>query len=86
MTLQISGAPLDPRALVPSAITYKPKINIMTVQGERTGSRARQEGRKADGSTETVGRTVNGAARLVRQPGQVEVPAESRVDVSANGF
>ena len=29
------------RALVPSAITYKPKINSRTVQGERTGARAR---------------------------------------------
>ena len=35
---------------------------------------------------ETVGRTVNGAARLVGQPGQVQVPAESRADVSAHGF
>ena len=30
-------------ALVPSAITYKPKINSRTVQGERTGAGARQE-------------------------------------------
>ena len=28
-------------ALVPSAITYKHKINSRTVQGERTGARAR---------------------------------------------
>ena len=27
------------RALVPSAITYEPKINSRTVQGEKTGSR-----------------------------------------------
>ena len=39
-----------------------------------------------DGGTETVGRTVNGAARLVRQPGQVVVPAELRADVRAHGF
>ena len=48
---------------------------------------------EVDGGTDTVGesqggrvRTVNRAARLVGQLGQVEVPAESRVDVSANGF
>ena len=29
---------LGARALVPSAITYKPKINSRTVQGERTGA------------------------------------------------
>ena len=66
---------LGARALVPSAITYEPKINSRTVQGERTGARARQEGGEANGSTDTVGRTVNGAARLVGQPGQVVVPA-----------
>ena len=32
------------------------------------------------------GLTVNGADRLVGQPVQVEVPAESRADVSAHGF
>ena len=31
-------------------------------------------------------RTVNGEARLVGQPGQVVVPADSRADVSAHGF
>ena len=51
------------------------------------------EGGEADGGTETVGesqvgraRTVNGAARLIGQPGQVVVPAELRADVSAHGF
>ena len=34
---------LGARALVPSAITYKPKINSRTLQGERTGAGARQE-------------------------------------------
>ena len=67
---------LGARALVPSAITYKPKINSSTVQGERTGARARQERVKADGVTD----------RLVGQPGQVVVPADSREDVSAHGF
>ena len=56
------------------------------MQGERTGDGARQEGGEADGSTDTVGWTVNGAAILVGQPGQVVVPAESRADISANGF
>ena len=46
-------------ALVPSAITYEPKINSRTVQGERTGAGAQQEGGEADGGTD----------RLVGQPG-----------------
>ena len=74
------------RALVPSAITYEPKINSRTVQGERTGAGAQQEGGGSDGGTGTVGQTVNGAAGLVGQPGQVVVPADSRSDVSAHGF
>ena len=84
---------LGSRSLVPSAITYEPKINSRTVQGGRTGAGAQQEGGEADGSTETVeesqggkGITVNGAARLVGQLGQVQVPAELRSDVSACGF
>ena len=67
---------LGARDLVPSAITYKPKITSRTVQGERTGAGVRQGEGVADGSTDTVGqvqggraRTVNGAARLVGQPG-----------------
>ena len=67
---------LGARALVPSAITYKPKINSRTVQGERTGAGARQEGGESEGSTD----------RLVGQPGHVVVPAELRADVSAHGF
>ena len=81
------------QALVPSAITYEPKINSRTVQGERTGAGTRQEGREANGITETVGeaqggrvRTVNGKTRLIGQPRQVVVPAESRADVSAHGL
>ena len=84
---------LGSRDFVPSSITYKPKINIRTVQGERTWAGAWQEGRGANGGAGTVGeaqggraRTVNGAARLLGQPGQVEIPAESRADVSAHGF
>ena len=51
----------------------------------------RQENGAADGGAHTVGdaqegRTVNGAVRLVGRPGQVQVPAESRSDVSANCF
>ena len=34
---------LGTRSLVPSAITYEPKINSRTVQGERTGARAWQQ-------------------------------------------
>ena len=54
------------RALVPSAITSKPKINSRTVQGERNGAGAWQENGDADGGADTEGdaqggRTVNGA-------------------------
>ena len=73
-------------ALVPSAITYKLKINSRTVHGERTGAGARQEGGEDEGGTDTVGREVNRAARLVGQPVQVVVPAELRSDVSAHKF
>ena len=47
---------LRARALVPSAIFYEPKINSKTVQGERTGAGAWQEGGTADGGTDTVGK------------------------------
>ena len=73
-------------SLVPIAITYEPKINSRTVQGERTGAVARQEGEEADGGTETVGRTLNGVARLIGSLGQIVVPAESRADVCVHGF
>ena len=73
-------------ALIPSAITYEPKTSSRTVQGERTGAGAREEGGESNGGTETVGQTVNGAARLTRQPGQVLVPAELLAEVSAHGF
>ena len=77
---------LGARAMVPSAITYKPKINSRTVQGERTGAGARQEEGESDGGTDTVGGMVNGAARFIGQLGQVVVPAESSADVSAHSF
>ena len=63
------------RDLVPSAITYEPRINSRNVQGERTGAEAWQDEGVADGGTDTAGdaqvgsgRTVNRAARLVWQP------------------
>ena len=72
------GGALGSRALIPSTITYKPKINSRTVQVERTGAGAQQGGGTADGLTDTIGEaqegsrtTVNGADRLVRRPGQV---------------
>ena len=74
------------RDLVPSAITYEPKINSRTVQGDRIGSGVRQEGGGANGDTNTVGQIVNGAARLEGQLGQVVVPVESRADVNFHGF
>ena len=72
---------LGAQVLVPIDITYEPKINSRTVHGESTGARAWQDKRTSDGGTDTVeetqggnGRTVNGAVRLVGQPGQVKVP------------
>ena len=62
-------------ALIPSALTYEPKINIRTVQGERTRAGARQGSGTANGSADTVGesqegsgQTVNGVAILERRP------------------
>ena len=59
-------------ALVPSFITYKPKINSRKVQGKRTGAGARQERGESEGGKDSVGeaqggrgRTLNGADRLV---------------------
>ena len=73
---------LGARALVPIAITYEPKINSRTVQGERTKVGAQQDGGASNGGTYTVGesqegsiRTFNRAARLLPIPGQVKVPA-----------
>ena len=87
------GGALGDRSLVPSAITYYPKILSRIVQGYQTGAGARQESGIADVGADILkqsqwdsGRAVNGAARLAGRPGQVEVPAESRADVSAHGF
>ena len=46
---------LGARALVHSAITYKPKINSRTVQGERTGAEVWQDGGAANCGANTVG-------------------------------
>ena len=48
---------LGARALVPSAITYEPKINSRTVQGERTRTGAWHDGGAAGGGADTVGET-----------------------------
>ena len=84
---------LGARALVLSAITYEPKINSRTVQGERDEAGVRQDGATSNVGADIVGeaqggneRTVNGAARLVGQTRQIEVPAGWRADVSAHGF
>ena len=45
---------LGAQDLVPGAITYEPKINSRTVQGERLGAGAWQESRTANGGTDTV--------------------------------
>ena len=69
--------PLSTRAIDLSAISYKPKINIRTVQRERNGDGVRiatgqQEGEEQDGTKSTTG--------------QATVPDESRADVSVHGF
>ena len=51
-------------ALDPISITYEPKINSRTVQGEKTGAGAQHEGGEDDGSTDTVEWTVNGRPYL----------------------
>ena len=93
MKPQRSWAPLDPRALVSSAITYEPKINSRTVQGERTRAGFWQDNGAADGGMDTLGeaqwgsgRIVNGMIILVGQPDQVQVTAELRADASAHGL
>ena len=86
---------LGSRALVPSAITYEPKINSRILAGERTRNGARQEGgidkdgAKILGESQgggSSGQTVNGPAVLAGCPGKVEVTAESRAYLSAHGF
>ena len=47
--------PLRDRALIPSAITYEPKINSRTVHGGRTESGEQHNGGAADGVANTVG-------------------------------
>ena len=84
---------LGARSLVPSDNIYEPKINSMTVHGERTRARARQESGTANCGVDIVeeaqggsGRTMNGAARLVGRLGQVELPVQLRSDVRSHGF
>ena len=85
---------LEARALVPSAISYEPKINSRTVQGERNEDRARQDDGTSEGGRVIMrevqgvgssGRTINKLAVSARRLGQVEVTAESRADVSSHG-
>ena len=45
---------LGSRALVPFAITYKPKINSRILQGGSTGSGARQDSVTANGEADIV--------------------------------
>ena len=84
---------LGARALITSDIAYEPKINSRTVPGGGTGAGALQEEGTSDGGTDTAeeaqggrSQTVNGAYILAGRPVQLEVPAESRADVSAHGF
>ena len=58
---------LGSRALVPSAIIYKPKINSRTVQGERIGEKARQEVGEANGRTGIIGEAQGGRGRTANK-------------------
>ena len=51
---------LGARALVPSAITYEPKINSRKVQGERIEAGALQDGGTEEGGTDAVGEAQGG--------------------------
>ena len=82
-------------SLVSSAISYKPKIKSGTVQGDRTGSGACQDSRIVEVGAVVIGesqesggsgRIVNRAAVVARTPGHIEVPADSRSDVSVHIF
>ena len=80
-TAQEWGA-LGSWALVPSAITYEPKVNSRKVQGERTRYRAQQNSGTVEGGAFIVGegqgrsvQTVKCADRLAGRLEKVEVPA-----------
>ena len=66
---------LGARALTPSAITYEPKINSRTVQGERTGAGAQQEGGEANGYGEAklIGQLGSGSSNC-RVKGRRKLP------------
>ena len=55
MTLQRSGVPLDSGTLSLALSHTNLKINIRTVQEEKTRARERKEGGLADDGAETVG-------------------------------
>ena len=89
------GRPLSPGPLSLVLYPTKWKINSTIVQEERNGARAWQDGRTAKGGAVILVEAqggggsvwiVNRSTVLVRWPGQVEVPAELREDVSAHGF
>ena len=61
----------------PIAISYEPKINSRTVQGERNRAGARVVTREQEGSDQEVKNVATGQAR---------VPDDSRTDVYAHGF
>ena len=71
---------LGSQVLVPSAITYKTKINSRTVQGERTGAGARQEGRESNGGVDTVESDQGGRARTVNRAAALGMEVEEDRD------
>ena len=68
---------LSSQATNPSAISYKPKINSRTVQGESNGVRARGETGDQDGEEQDDEEV---------EIGQATVYDESRANISVHGF
>ena len=93
MTPQRSGAPLEPRPLSVVILPTNLKEIVGQCRGRGPGAAVQQEGGESGGGMEIIGeaqdgqeRMVNGSARLVGKTGKVQVPAESREDVSAHSF
>ena len=68
---------LSALAMNPSAISYKPKINSRTVQGDMNGSRSKVATGEQEGGEQGGEEGVTG---------QEMVPDKSRADVALHGF
>ena len=91
--LQRSREPLDPGPLSLVILPTNRKSILGQYRGRGPGLERGKESGTADSRMDSVGeaqwvsgRTSNRAARLAGRPGHVQVPAESRADISAHGF